>query len=258
MKSSKTISTINSKNNYQYQSTLTRRESLKWLGVLSASAVLPSLSGCEPLNNGSVSKGAETVKAAKGHWPNLTLSPILAKGYGKDPDLIIPPKSPWPKTLTTEQLTLVAVLADIIVPRDGDVPSASEVNVPDVIDEWVSAPYKRQQSDRNTIMHGITWIDDESKLRFQQPFIEISKTEQLAIIDDIAYQNETLAKEFQQPTNAFSNLRKLILAAFFCTPEGTKDLGYQGNVAIAGDYPGPSDEAMVHLNVVLDKLGLTL
>jgi hypothetical protein len=243
-------------NSYQYQSTLTRRESLKWLSVLSVSAVLPSLSGCEPLTSETiVSKSAEGVK---GHWPNLTLSPISTKGYGKDPDLIIPPKSPWPKTLTTEQLTLVAVLADIIVPREGNVPSASELNVPEVVDEWVSAPYERQQGDRDIILHGITWINDESILRFQQPFIEIAQQKQLAIIDDIAYQNATLTQQFKQPANAFSQLRKLILAAFFCTPEGTKDLGYQGNVAIAGDYPGPSDEAIEHLNSALDKLGLSL
>lgn len=242
----------------KYQSTLTRRESLKWLGVLSVSAALPTLAGCGPLSDESVSKGAEAVSRVKGHWPKLTLSPISAKGYGKDPNLIIPPQSPWPKILTTEQLTLVAVLADIIVPRDGDVPAASEVGVPDVIDEWVSAPYQRQQSDRNTIIHGITWIDDESKLRFQQSFLEVSAQQQLDIIDDIAYKNDDLAQEYHQAAGAFSTLRKLVLAAFFCTPEGTKDLGYQGNIAIAGDYPGPSDEAMVHLNHALKTLGLAL
>ena len=256
MKDSKKIP--NSKNSYQYQSTLTRRESLKWLSVLSVSAVIPTLSGCEPVNNESVTKVADTVSRVKGHWPKLTLSPISAKGYGKDPDLIIPPKSPWPKTLTSEQLTLVAVLADIIVPREGDVPSAREVSVPDVIDEWVSAPYKKQQNDRDIILHGITWINDEAKLRFNQNFVELTEQNQFTIIDDIAYQNATLAEEYHQPAKAFSRLRKLVLAAFFCTPEGTKDLGYQGNVAIAGDYPGPSDEAMEHLNIVLDQLGLTL
>lgn len=239
-----------------YQSTLTRRESLKWLSVLSVSAALPSLSGCDPLTSETIiSKSAEGVK---GHWPNLTLSTTSTKGYGKDPDLIIPPKSPWPKTLTTEQLNLMAVLADIIVPREGNVPSASELNVPDVVDEWVSAPYERQQSDREIILNGITWINDESKLRFQQPFVEIAQQKQLTIIDDIAYQNATLTQEFEQPANAFSCLRKLILAAFFCTPEGTKDLGYQGNVAISGDYPGPTAEAMIHLNKALLQLGLTL
>jgi hypothetical protein len=48
-----------------------------------------------------------------------------------------------------------------------------------------------------------------------------------------------------------------VLAAFFCTPEGCKDIGYLGNVPIAGDYPGPSDEAKAHLDQVLAELGLS-
>jgi hypothetical protein len=239
----------------QYKSTITRRESLKWLGILSASALIPSIVGCEDSEHASTISNA-VVDSMKGHWPDLTLSPITVKGYGKDPSMIIPPKSPWPKILTTEQLTLVAVLADILVPRDGDVPSATEVNVPDVIDEWVSAPYEWQQSDRLTILSALVWLNDESQLRFAKAFVTLSSVEQLSIIDDIAYQKDDLAEEFTRIVRAFSRFRKLVLAAFFCSPEGTKDLGYLGNVPIAGDYPGPTDEAMVHLNQILNELDL--
>jgi len=236
-------------NEYQYQSTLTRRESLKWLSILTASAALPVLAGCESteISTGSV----------KGHWPKLNLPEITAKGYGKDPDLIIS-SAPWPKTLTTEQLTLVAVLSDILVPREGAVPSASEVKVPDVIDEWVSAPYDDQQQDRITILSALIWIDDESTLRFNKSFTQLSNPQQIAIIDDIAFDKSDLPKQFVRITDAFSRLRQLVLAAFFCSPEGTKDLGYMGNVPISGDYPGPTDEAMEHLNQTLTELGLTL
>lgn len=247
---------IKEKGDMHYQSTITRRESLKWLGILSASAALPTLAGCE--STAKKTHVANTLDSSlKGHWPNVTLSPITVKGYGKDPSMIIPPKSPWPKTLTAEQLTLVAVLADILVPRDGDVPSATEVNVPDVIDEWVSAPYQRQQQDRLTLISAFIWINDEARLRFKVNFTKLSNDQQLAIIDDIAYTKGELAEEFSQIAHAFSRFRKLVLAAFFCSPEGTKDLGYLGNVPIAGDYPGPSDEAMVHFEQTLAKLGLT-
>ncbi len=236
-----------------YQSTLTRRESLKWLGILSASALIPGVSGCD-----GTSKVDVLTPSIKGHWTQLSLSPISAKGYGKDPNLIIPLKSPWKKTLTIEQLTLVAIIADILVPREGDMPSASEVKVPDVVDEWISAPYERQQRDRLTILSLLKWLDDEAKIRGDSLFIQLKEEQQLEIIDDIAYRKEELAEEFKNAAHAFSKLRKLVLAAFFCTPEGTKDLGYIGNIAIAGDYPGPSEEALVHLNDALDKLGLTL
>jgi len=244
-------------NDYQYKSTITRRESLKWLSILSASALIPSLIGCEVSDKatGVTNSVGSTIK---GHWAELKLSPISIKGYGKDPSMIIALKSPWPKTLTPEQLTLVAVLANILVPRDGDVPSATEVNVPDVVNEWVSSPYERQQSDRITILSLLTWLDDEAKLRFSTVFVKLSVNEQFEIVDDIAYQKDDLVPEFTKVADAFSRFRKLVLAAFFCSPEGTKDLGYMGNIAIAGDYPGPTDEAMLHLNQALDELGLSL
>jgi hypothetical protein len=233
-----------------YQSSLTRRGALKWLGAISTAAAFPALIGCQ--------SSSKKLNTSKGHWPNLSLSPVSANGYGKDPNLIIAPKNVWPRILTTEQLTLVAVLADIIVPREGNVPSASEVKVPDVVDEWVSAPYSRQQADKEYILNILTWLDDESILRFNALFIDVSPAKQLMIVDDIAYNKADLSAEFAKPMLAFARIRRLVLAAFFCSPEGTKDIGYLGNVPIAGDYPGPTDEAIQHLNQVLDNLGLSL
>ncbi|WP_206483038.1 gluconate 2-dehydrogenase subunit 3 family protein [Thalassotalea sp. G2M2-11] len=235
---------------YKYQSGITRRESLKWLGLLAAGSASVAVS--------KYSQAAELVTPSKtGHWPDLTLSPITAKGYGTDPNLIIPPSSPWPLTLTQKQLTLVAILADIIVPSEGSSPSATQVHVPDVIDEWVSAPYSGQQRDRVTILHALAWIDDEAQLRFKAKFVQLSSKQQLAIIDDIAYRNKQTPVQFQQIAKAFDRFRELILAAYFCSPAGMKDIGYMGNVAIAGDYPGPDDAAKQHLATVLEDLGLT-
>lgn len=235
--------------NKKYDVKLSRRESLKWIGAISASVALPG---------GAFANLVTSEEAVAGHWPELNLKPIDAKGYGKDPNLLLPPKSPWPKTLTQAQLDLIAVLADIIVPREGSVPSASEVGVPDVIDEWVSAPYDRQQEDRLIILSSLVWLDDESKLRYKKRFVQASSIQQIAIIDDVAYQTDDLAAEFIKIAAAFDRFRNLVLAAFFCSPEGTKDLGYQGNVPIMGDYPGPTAEAMEHLNSVLKKLNLSL
>jgi len=239
-----------SANALQYKSTMTRRQSFKWFGVLSACSVLPTVSGCSTL--------ADIETLIVGHWPDVKLPPITATGYGKDPNLLMPPESPWPLTLTTEQLTLIAVLSDIVCPKEGSVPSASEVNVPDVIDEWVSAPYKMQQEHRLYLLSSLIWIDDESVLRFKQKFVKLTNEEQLVIIKDIAYDNEDTPSEFRFIAQAFNLIRQLVLSAFFSSPEGTKDIGYMGNVAIAGDYPGPTDEAMEHLNNVLGDLGLTL
>ena len=236
-----------------YANRLTRRESLKLLGALAASAMLPAL----PALASTLEQDAAGAAADEGHWPELQLQPVTAKGYGKDPDLMTPPDAPWPLTLTPDQLSLLAVLSDIIVPAEGTSPSASAVQVPTVVDEWVSAPYPDQQQDRLTVLSALAWLDDEAALRFAQPFATLGAAQQLAIIDDIAYRNDQTPRRFQRIAGAFSRLRNLVLAAYFCTPEGMEDIGYLGNVAIAGDYPGPTPEAYRHLDQVLADLGLS-
>lgn len=242
---------------YQYQSGMSRRDSLKLLAGLAASTMLPLLSGCEKPSGAATSAAAEVGGKTGEHWPQLQLTPIGGPGYGKDPNLIIAPKSPWPLTMTAAQLTLLAIVADILIPRDGEVPSASEVNVPTVVDEWISAPYSRQQQDRPVILAALAWLDDEAEQRFQTKFASLKPAQRLAIIDDIAYDNAQTAAQFKRIANAFSHLRGLVVAAFFCTPQGTKDIGYVGNVPIAGDYPGPTAEAFAHLDKVLAELGLS-
>jgi len=235
-----------------YANRLTRRESLKLLAALAASAMLPALPATGSTTTGDVAGGA----AGDGHWPQLELQPVTARGYGKDPDLMTPPEAPWPLTLTPAQLSLLAVLSDIIVPAEGQSPSASEVQVPTVVDEWVSAPYPAQQHDRLTILSALAWLDDEAALRFSQGFTALGRPQQLAIIDDIAYDNDQTPRQFRRIAGAFARLRNLVLAAYFCTPDGMEDIGYLGNVAIAGDYPGPTPEAYRHLETVLAELGL--
>jgi hypothetical protein len=235
-----------------YANKLSRRDSLKLLAALAASAMLPALSACDSTSTGDAAGSV----ADQGHWPELELQPVTAPGYGKDPNLMTPPDAPWPLTLTPAQLSLLALLSDIIVPAEGQSPSASAVQVPTVIDEWVSAPYPDQQQDRLTVLSALAWLDDEAALRFSQPFTALETAQQLAIIDDIAYRNDQTPRQFERIAGAFSRLRNLVLAAYFCTPDGMEDIGYMGNVAIAGDYPGPTPEAYGHLDKVLADLGL--
>ena len=62
--------------------------------------------------------------------------------------------------------------------------------------------------------------------------------------------------DLEGPRQFFQGFRTLVTGAYYTSPEGVRELGYQGNTPIAGDYPGPSEEAMAHLNEQLEKLGL--
>jgi hypothetical protein len=46
------------------------------------------------------------------------------------------------------------------------------------------------------------------------------------------------------------------MSGFYTLPEGIADIGYMGNIPSAGPYPGPTKEALAHLNASLTKLGL--
>ncbi len=128
--------------------------------------------------------------------------------------------------------------------------------MPTVPDDWVSAPYPRQQQGRVTVLSALAWLDDEATMRFGSRFTALTQSQRLAIIDDIAFDTADTKPQFQRMAKAFALLRGLVVAAFFATPEGTKDIGYVGNTAIGGDYPGPTPDARAHLDKVLSQLGL--
>ena len=231
----------------QYTSKLTRRTTLKWISTMVAgAAVSGGLTGCSKADE---NEAADTAS----NWPDLKLETITANGYGTDP-AVMESKVTWPLTFTSSQKDLVAQLCDIICPADEHGPSAKTVGVPEVIDEWVSAPYAKQQRDRVTILSGLLWLDQESTRRFKVAFIKASESQQIEIIEDIAYSKKKVSKALNPAVRFFATLRSLVLGAYFCSPEGWEDIGYIGNIAIAGDYPGPTEEAMDHLNKVLADL----
>ena len=230
-----------------YTSKLSRRQSLKWMGALSGAAVvsiaLPACTASEESGNYAA-------------WPQLKLAPVTADGYGTDPNLITPAPAAWPRLMSESQLALTAVIADLIIPREDTVPSASEVGVVDVIDEWISAPYPRQQEYRAIIEPGLVWLNAEARRRFNEPFVSLTESQRVEIIDEIAYSDQPTPTGLENPKTFFAGLRMLVVGAFVTSPEGTEDIGYLGNVAIAGDYPGPTPEAMAHLQGLLKDLDL--
>lgn len=231
-----------------YNPKINRRDGLKWLGSMASTVAIGGvLIACD-------SEASELPPVSEtSHWPDLKFDLITGPKYGQDPDMLNP-TTPWSRTLTDDQLNFVAHLCDIICPADEKGPSATEVGVPDVINEWVSAPYESQQNDRVLILNGLQWLDDEAKLRFGKIFLTSSEVEQIAIIDDIAYSEKLNDPEFEHAVHFFAKLRSLVLGGYFTSPEGLEDIGYMGNVAILGDYPGPTQEAMEHLNAVIAAL----
>ncbi|MDO8544604.1 MAG: gluconate 2-dehydrogenase subunit 3 family protein [Opitutaceae bacterium] len=206
-----------------------RREAIKWMLTAAASAAL--LDG--------------TAMAAV---PAPPAGPS-GKGYGTDPDLlkVYKPGDLWALTFTPAQRALTAALCDTIIPADGNGPAASAVGVPDFIDEWISAPYLGHDHDRTVVIAGLEWLEAESRKRFKNGYANLIATQKNAICDDLCHEPDA-KPEFKKAAQFFRRFRDLTAGGYYTTPEGMKDIGYTGNVALA-TYDGPPPE-------VLKKLGL--
>ncbi|WND01803.1 gluconate 2-dehydrogenase subunit 3 family protein [Temperatibacter marinus] len=230
-----------------FRKDIDRRTSMKWMASMAATVLSASAGTYETLAADAYGEESST-------WPALTLKRITGPGYGTDPDLVSP-KTPWPLTLSTEEKLLLTRLSDLICPEDSGGPSASHVGVVSVIDEWVSAPYRSQQNDRMLVIPGLQWVNEEAQRRSGRSFLDSSNKQQEAILDAIAYADKGFGEELKMPKRFFSKLRQLVFGAYFSSPEGMKDIGYMGNVPIEGPWPGPTREALEHLNTVLENLG---
>lgn len=165
-------------------------------------------------------------------------------GYGTDPDLMKEwkPGGPWPLTLSEDARLTTAALCDLIIPADDVSPAASAVGVVDFIDEWISAPYPQQRGDREIVLAGLAWIDDESRQRFGKAFHSVSDAQRAAIADDICSAAKA-APQFAKAASFFAKFRDLTAGGFYTTPIGMKDIGYTGNVPLER-FDGPPLEAL--------------
>lgn len=192
-----------------------RRQTLQWM--LAASAVL----GTE------VSAGATPARKSGG------------KGYGTDPKLTQSYASGelWPLSFTAEQSRCAQALCGLIIPADELSPSAAQLKVHLFIDEWVSAPYPSNVKDKARIVKGLAWMDAESARRFKKRFDQLDAAQQGAIADDICLA-EKAKPEFAEAAKFFARFRDLTAGGFYTTPEGSKDLGFVGNVP-SQTFDGP-------------------
>jgi hypothetical protein len=222
---------------------VSRRVTLGWIAAASAGAWV--LAGCEA--------DAATLNQPA-PWPDTALPPVTMAGYGQDPDLKAAMIT-WPLTLTPRQRDLVRASAELMLPADARSPSGGALPLDAFFDEWLSAPYPQQRSDRAVIVPGLDWLDAEAMHRTGADFTKTDDATRRAIFDAIAWRAKVPAG-YERASRFFARLRGLMLAGYYSAPEGIADLGYMGNAPILGPYPGPTKEALDNLNATLAKLNL--
>lgn len=188
---------------------MNRRESLKALGLTALSTGV-LLQACKP---GADTKETE-VAGADAKQPGREAFEIE-----RDKNLHAT------KFFTDHEMATIAILADIIIPKDGKSGSATDAKVPDFIEFIV----KDIPSHQVPMRGGLRWLDLQSLSRFEKPFKDVSAAQQINIIDDIAYPAK-VKPGMEAGVSFFNKMRDLTASGFFTSEIGVKDIGYMGNV----------------------------
>jgi gluconate 2-dehydrogenase gamma chain len=125
---------------------------------------------------------------------------------------------------TPEEMATIAVLSDIIIPKDDVSGSATDAKVPDFIEFIVKDMPQHQVPMRG----GLRWLDLQCYDRYKNAFTDCTKDQQIEIVDQIAYPKKA-KPEMKQGVTFFNLIRNLTATGFYTSEIGGKDVGYMGN-----------------------------
>jgi len=197
---------------------MNRRDSLKAIGLTALSTTV-LVGACSP----SEEKKEVTVsekEAGREQWETDRDAKLKAETF-----------------FTKHEMATIAVLADIIIPKDDFSGSATEAKVPEFI-EFIMKDIPEHQV---PMRGGLKWLDIQCFNRYESSFIEASPKEQISIIDEIAYPQKA-KPEMLAGVAFFNRIRSLTASGFYTTEMGVKDLGYVGNVP--NQWPGVPTEVL--------------
>jgi gluconate 2-dehydrogenase gamma chain len=126
---------------------------------------------------------------------------------------------------TPHEMATIAILADIIIPKDEVSGSAGDAKVPDFIEFIVKDMPEHQTPMRG----GIRWLDLQCLKRFENSFKDCNHDQQMQMVDEIAWPKKA-KPEMAQGVSFFNLMRNLTATGFYTTEIGGKDVGYLGNV----------------------------
>ena len=204
---------------------MNRRDSIKNLTFLSIGAGL-LLEGCYGISR-------EKIKRS-----------LTRYEYGRTPEeKLYDDKLFAEKFFTNQELFTLDKICNLILPpnefgsiRDAEVVQLIEFMAKDI------PTYKEP------LRNGLIWIDNESKKRFNNLFVDCEITQQENIFDEIAYYDPNKSiSDYSEPVQWFNLVRNLTMTGYFTSEVGINELGYKGNIPNIWDGV-PQD--------VLDQYGL--
>lgn len=182
------------------RSGLPRRDVLKVLGAAPAAALAAAT-------------------AAQASWPvPAATAPVPASDPAAEPAY-------QPRALTPREYRLLTVLADLILPADSRSGSATAAGVPECVDDFLTIRGARL---RDQIRGGFLWLNLTANQEFGHDFADCAEAQQRTLLDRIAWPDRAAVADANAAA-FFSDLRNLVVNAFYSSKMGVADLRYMGN-----------------------------
>ena len=141
------------------------------------------------------------------------------------------------KFFTDHEMATIAILSDIIIPKDEVSGSATDAKVPEFIEFIV----KDMPHHQTPLRGGLRWLDMQCLTRHNNAFKDCSKEQQIAMIDQIAYPKKA-KPEMAAGVSFFNKMRDMVATGFYTSQIGVKDIGYVGNMA--AQWNGVPDDVL--------------
>jgi hypothetical protein len=204
---------------------MNRRDSIKNLTFLSIGAGL-LLEGCYGISREKIKRSLTRYEYGRTLEEKLYDDKLFAE-----------------KFFTNQELFTLDKICNLILPpnefgsiRDAEVVQLIEFMAKDI------PTYKEP------LRNGLIWIDNESKKRFNNLFVDCEIAQQENIFDEIAYYDPNKSiSDYSEPVQWFNLVRNLTMTGYFTSEVGINELGYKGNIPNIWDGV-PQD--------VLDQYGL--
>ena len=147
---------------------------------------------------------------------------------------------------TADEMAVITILADIIIPRDEVSGSASDAKVPEFIEFIVKDMPQHQVPMRG----GLRWLDIQCLKRFEKGFKDCTEAQRMEIVDEIAWPGKA-KPEMAQGVAFFNLMRNLTASGFYTSQIGVADIGYKGNTP--NKWNGVPDDVLKQYNVAYSE-----
>jgi gluconate 2-dehydrogenase gamma chain len=147
---------------------------------------------------------------------------------------------------TADEMAVITLLGDIVIPRDEVSGSASDAGVPAFIEFIVKDKPELQVPVRG----GLRWLEVQTLKRFSKSFKDCTEKERLEMVDMIAWPAKA-KPENAQGVAFFNTMRNLTASGFYTSKIGLEDIGYKGNTP--NKWNGVPDEVLKQYGVAYSE-----